>query len=148
MTFVKENTLPKKTTLLWQIRIILITFVLVALCLYFAKTFLFLKNVAVIIGALGIFLGVLYLPFYFRSYRIILNNDAIIVKYGILIKIDHIMPYKRMIYAQSFESPLAQVMGITALRLKAARSYLFIAEIDKESAQQIIDFLAEGDANE
>ena len=58
------------------------------------------------------------------------------------------MPYKRMIYAQSFETPLARIFGIAAVRLKAARSYLLVAEIEKEAAQTIIDFLAEGELNE
>ena len=144
----KENTLPKKTTLLWQVRIIIITFVLVAACLYFEPLFSFLKIAAIVIGIIGIILAFLYLPFFFKSYKIILSNDAVIVKFGIIVKIEHIMPYKRMIYAQSFETPLARIFGIAAVRLKAARSYLFVAEIEKEAAQTIIDFLAEGEPNE
>lgn len=148
MTKLKENTLPKKTTLLWQIRIIIITFILVAACLYFEPLFSFLKIFVIVIGIIGIILAFLYLPFFFKSYKIILSNDAVIVKFGIIVKIEHIMPYKRMIYAQSFETPLARVFGITAVRLKAARSYLLVAEIEKEAAQTIIDFLAEGELNE
>lgn len=144
----KENTLPKKTTLLWQVRIIIITFILVAACLYFEPLFSFLKIAAIIIGIIGIILAFLYFPFFFKSYKIILSNDALIVKFGIIVKIEHIMPYKRMIYAQSFETPLARIFGIAAVRLKAARSYLFVAEIEKEAAQTIIDFLAEGEPNE
>ncbi len=144
----KENTLPKKTILLWQFRIIIITFILVAACLYFEPLFSFLKIAAIVIGILGVILAFLYLPFFFKSYKIILSNDAVIVKYGIIIKVEHIMPYKRMIYAQSFETPLARIFGITAVRLKAARSYLLVAEIEKESAQSIIDFLAEGELHE
>lgn len=144
----KENTLPKKTTLLWQVRIIIITFILVAACLYFEPLFSFLKIAAIVIGIIGIILAFLYLPFFFKSYKIILSNDAVIVKFGIIVKIEHIMPYKRMIYAQSFETPLARIFGIAAVRLKAARSYLFVAEIEKEAAQTIIDFLAEGEPNE
>ena len=148
MTKLKENTLPKKTTLLWQIRIIIITFILVAACLYFEPLFSFLKIFAIVIGIIGIILAFLYLPFFFKSYKIILSNDAVIVKFGIIVKIEHIMPYKRMIYAQSFETPLARIFGIAAVRLKAARSYLLVAEIEKEAAQTIIDFLAEGELNE
>ena len=144
----KENTLPKKTTLLWQVRIIIITFILVAACLYFEPLFSFLKIAAIVIGIIGIILAFLYLPFFFKSYKIILSNDAVIVKFGIIVKIEHIMPYKRMIYAQSFETLLARIFGIAAVRLKAARSYLFVAEIEKEAAQTIIDFLAEGEPNE
>ncbi len=144
----KENTLPKKTTILWQVRLVLITFVLVALCFYFSSLLSVLKIAAVIIGGLGLLFTFLYLPFYFKTYKIILNNDAVIVKYGILIKVVHIMPYKRMIYAQSFETPLARIFGVAAVRLKAARSYLLVAEIEKDAVRSIIDFLAEGVRNE
>ncbi|MBO5211184.1 MAG: PH domain-containing protein [Clostridia bacterium] len=144
----KENTLPKKTTWLWFVRVILITFILVAICLYFTPLFSFLKIAAIVIGILGIIIAFLYLPFFFKTYKIILSNDAVIVKYGIFIKAEHIMPYKRMIYAQSFETPLARLWGVAAVRLKAARSYLLVAEIEKESARSIIDFLAEGESHE
>ncbi len=148
MKTVKENTLPKKTTWLWFIRIIVITFILVALCLYFTPLFAPLKIAAIVIGILGLIVAFVYLPFFFKTYKIILSNDAVIVKYGILIKVEHIMPYKRMIYAQSFETPLARILGVAAVRLKAARSYLLVAEIEKESARAIIDFLAEGESHE
>ncbi len=148
MKTVKENTLPKRTTLLWFVRVILITFILVMLCLYFAPLFSPLKIAAIVIGVLGVISAFVYLPFFFKTYKIILSNDAVIVKYGILIKVEHIMPYKRMIYAQSFETPLTRILGVTAVRLKAARSYLLVAEIEKESAQAIIDFLAEGESHE
>ena len=148
MKALKENTLPKKTTWLWILRILLVTFILVALCLYFTSLFSFLKIVAIVIGVLGLITSFIYLPFFFKTYKIILSNDAVIVKFGIFIKAEHIMPYKRMIYAQSFESPLARVLGVAAVRLKAARSYLLVAEIEKESARAIIDFLAEGELHE
>ena len=148
MKALKENTLPKKTTWLWILRILLVTFILVALCLYFTSLFSFLKIAAIVIGVLGLITSFIYLPFFFKTYKIILSNDAVIVKFGIFIKAEHIMPYKRMIYAQSFESPLARVLGVAAVRLKAARSYLLVAEIEKESARAIIDFLAEGELHE
>ena len=144
----KENTLPKKTIFLWMVRIVVLTFMLVAACLYFASLFNFLKLFAIIIGVLGLVLAFIYMPFFFKSYRIILTNDAVIVKFGILIKVEHIMPYKRMIYAQSFATPLARILGVAAVRLKAARSYLLVAEIEKSDVQAIIDFLAEGETHD
>ena len=144
----KENTLPKKTTWLWFVRMILITFMLVALCLYVASLFSILKIAAIVIGILGLILAFVYLPFFFKTYKIIISNDAVIVKYGILIKVEHIMPYKRMIYAQRFETPLARILGVAAIRLKAARSHLLVAEIEKDSAIAITDFLAEGESHE
>ncbi len=148
MKSLKVNTLPKKTILLWQVRLVITTFVLAALCFYFSELLTYLKIAAVVIAVLGLLVTFIYLPFFFKSYKIILTNDAVIVKYGILIKIDHIMPYKRMIYAQSLQTPLARIFGVAAVRLKAARSYLFVAEIENESVQSIIDFLAEGERSD
>ena len=96
---------------------------------------------------MGLLITFLYLPIFFKKYKIVLTNDAVVVKYGIFIKTEHIMPYKRMIYAQSFETPLARKFGIAAVRLKAARSYLLVAETEKQSVEAIIDFLAEGERN-
>ncbi len=144
----KENKLPKRTTLLWQLRFILLTFALVVLCLYFSKFFIYLKIAAMVLGGLGLIITFLYLPFFFKTYKITLIDDAVIVKFGIFIKIEHIMPYKRMIYAQSIATPLARAFGIAAVRLKAARSYLLVAEIENESVQSIMDFLAEGERND
>lgn len=143
----KENTLPKKTTILWQVRIISITLCLVALCFYFSNLFVYFKIAAIVIAVLGLLITFLYLPFFFKGYKIVLTNDAVVVKYGIFIKTEHIMPYKRMIYAQSFETPLARKFGIATVRLKAARSYLLVAETEKQSVEAIIDFLAEGERN-
>ena len=144
----KENTLPKKTLWLWMVRIVVITFILVAGCYYFAPLLTLLKIAAIVIGILGFVIAFIYLPILFKTYKIILSNDAVIVKFGVFIKAEYIMPYKRMIYAQSFETPLARILGVTAVRLKAARSYLLVAEVEKESARAIIDFLAEGESHE
>ena len=144
----KENKLPRKTTLLWQIRIILVTLVLVAGCLYFKSLFTPLTIIAIVIAAIGLFASLFYLPLYFKSYRIYLSEEAVIVKFGILIKFEHIMPYKRMIYAQSIATPLAKKLGLAAVRLKAARSYLFVVETEEKSVKAIIDFLAEGESHE
>ncbi len=144
----KENTLPKKSVWLWMVRIVVITFMLVAGCYYFAPLFSPLKIAAIVIGILGLIIAFGYLPLLFKTYKIILSNDAVIVKFGVFIKVEHIMPYKRMIYAQSFETPLARLLGVAAVRLKAARSYLLVAEVEKESARAIIDFLAEGESHE
>ncbi len=144
----KENTLPKKTTILWQVRIIFTTLCLVALCLVSSNFFVYFKIAAIVIAILGFLITFWYLPVFFKKYTIVLTNDAVVVKYGIFIKTEHIMPFKRMIYAQSIETPLARKFGIAAVRLKAARSYLNVAETEKSAVEAIINFLAEGERND
>ena len=66
---------------------------------------------------------------------------------GVFIKTTHIMPFSRLVYAQSFATPLAKRMGLSALTLKAARSSIIIPELNAEDVDYYIDFLAkEGEA--
>ena len=48
------------------------------------------------------------------------------------------MPFTRMIYTQTFTTPLAKKMGLTAVTLKAARSRIFLPEMTKEDAKAFI----------
>jgi len=96
---------------------------------------------AAVIGAIGILVALLYLPIFFKGYEILFKNEAIIINYGVFIKFSHIMPYTRLIYAQSFSTPLASIFGVTAVSLKAARSRVIIPEIKILDAKYIIDSL-------
>lgn len=141
MKKVKQNTLPKKSLLLWQLRVVMSTALLVAVCFSLWERFVFLGSVAVIIGVLGLILIAWYLPQFFKSYQIEFKGDAIIINSGVFIRVSHIMPYSRLIYAQSLASPLARIFGLSALALKAARSYVIIPEITQKDAFMIIDSL-------
>ncbi|MBE6787683.1 MAG: hypothetical protein E7537_04985 [Ruminococcaceae bacterium] len=133
--------LPKKTLFIWQIRVVMLTAVLVWLCLRYGGVIPFLKTFAVLIGAVGVLATAVYLPLFFKGYEILFKNEAIIINYGVLIKFSHIMPYTRLIYAQSFSTPLASLFGVTALSLKAARSRVIIPEMQNKDAKHIIDSL-------
>lgn len=136
-----DRALPKKTLLLWQIRVVMLTIALIAIMIYYAETMPFLNSVAVIVGILALVAVVWYLPKFFATYEIKLKGEAIIVNYGIFIKISHIMPYSRLIYAQSFSTPLARLFGVTALSLKAARSHVIIPEVNIDDAMKVIKSL-------
>ncbi len=136
-----DRTLPKKTLILWQIRVVMLTAILVGTALYYGKAMPFLNSVALILGFLALVCVVWYLPTFFNTFEIKLKGEAIIVDYGIFIKISHIMPYSRLIYAQSFSTPLARLFGVTALSLKAARSHVIIPEINSDDAMAVINSL-------
>lgn len=138
--------LPKKTMFLWQIRVVMLTTIFVWLCLRYSGIMPFLKTVAVIVGAVGVFMVAIYLPVFFKGYEILFKNEAIIINYGVFIKFSHIMPYTRLIYAQSFSTPLASLFSVTAVSLKAARSRVIIPEIENKDAKYIIDSLT-GEVN-
>lgn len=133
--------LPKKTLFLWQIRVVMLTALIVWLCLRYSTVLSLLKLVAIIVCAVGILLTFIYLPVFFKGYEILFKNEAILINYGVFIKFSHIMPYPRLIYAQSFSTPLASIFGVTALSLKAARSRVIILEIENKDAKHIIDSL-------
>ena len=143
----KENQLPKKTVTLWQIRIGLIGFILlVAVCAFGLLTRWVLLGGAVIAVMLAVFLF-WYLPRYFKSYEILFPKGAVVINRGVFIKTTHIMPFSRLVYAQSFATPLAKRMGLAALTLKAARSSIIIPEFNAEDVDYYINFLArEGEA--
>ena len=57
------------------------------------------------------------------------------------------MPFSRLVYAQSFATPLAKKMGLAALTLKAARSSIIIPELNSADVNYFIEYLTkEGEA--
>ena len=134
--------LPKRTLLLWQIRVVMLTTVLVGVCFYYKNAFPFISSVALIIAVIGLAAVVWYLPTFIKGYEIIFGNESVIINYGVFIKFSHIMPYSRLIYAQTFATPLARLFGTTALSLKAARSRVIIPEILLSDAKKIMDSLS------
>lgn len=137
----KQNTLPKRTLLLWQLRVLILNLICVSLCLFFSKDLEPLKSVALVISIIALCIIVFYLPAFFKSYEIMIKGEAVIINYGVLIKTTHIMPYSRLIYAQSFATPLARLMGVASLTLKAARGWILVPELCADKAQEIIDSL-------
>ena len=137
----KREVLPKRTLALWQIRVVMLTAVLVVCCLYFSKTLPFLNYVAIALGLLCLLVVAWYLPAFTKGHELLFQNEAVIINYGVFIKISHIMPYSRLIYAQTFATPLARILGVTALSLKAARSRVIIPEILLSDALEVLDSL-------
>mgnify|MGYP006974625796 CR=1 FL=1 len=139
------NKLPRKTLLLWQIRLAIINIIVLAVCFYFRWGFSWILPLYIVFTALCLLLIFLYLPKYIQSYSIKLMGDTVIIDCGVIIKTTQIMPYSRLIYSQTFTSPLAYKMGITAVSLKAARSRIIIPEIKKEDAQELITAISKGE---
>lgn len=138
----KDNLLPKRTALLWQIRIGGAGVIIIAaLCVLSFLTRWLLLAAAVLAVFLAIFLF-WYLPRYFKSYEICFPSGAIVINRGVFIKTTHIMPFSRLVYAQSYATPLARAMGLAALSLKAARSAIIVPELNAADVDYFIDFLS------
>lgn len=141
----KEFKLPKRTLLLWQIRITLL-WILLSLVFYLFsfkfETFLIILAVIAILSLLAIFL---YLPKYFSIFRIKCLKDAVVVENGIFVRRCHILPFSRLIYSQTLNTPLSKAFGVTAVTLKAARSFIFIPELLDEDSKEFLTVLVKGD---
>ena len=134
--------LPKETLLLWQIRVTVIFLLLITVLSVF---FSFTAWILIPIGAfilLCLFTALFYLPLYFKNYRLTVTKNAIVINSGVFLHFTHIMPYPRLIFANSFSSPLSSAFGLSGVILRAARGIIIIPEIKKELALQIINAIA------
>lgn len=133
--------LSKKTRILWQIRIILIFALLCAAVAVFSRFTLWFLLPAAVIAALGLIAAFVYVPFYFKSYKITVDGNSITISKGIFIKTMQIMPFPRLVFAQSYTTPIASAMNLKCVMLKAARGWILIPEIDGSDADFMLDNL-------
>ena len=84
------------------------------------------------------------MPFLFKTCKVILLKQGVVVERGVFFKNTHILPFSKLIYTQSYRSPIARMLGLTAVSLKAARSRVFIPEMNEEDAADLIVALSEG----
>ena len=143
----KEYILPKKTLLLWQIRG-LVFGVLLFLLAWILKDIVFLPIfVLKIIGIVDIVVTILtttiYMPFLFKTCKVMIINKGVVVQRGIIFKNTHILPFSKLIYAQTYRSPIALWFDLTAVSLKAARSRVFIPELKDSDARDFVKLISE-----
>lgn len=135
----KVKNLPEKTKYLWQIRCVAFYLLLIALCAYFYPYYKFLLFAGAVITVACIVSVLWYIPKFIGSYIIYFSKESVVIKRGVIIKTTHIMPFSRLIYTQTFTTPIAKLSGLTAVSLKAARSTLIIPEMSLEDAKQMIE---------
>lgn len=137
MTF----ALPKKTRILWQLRIVFAFALLCAAVAFFSRYTLWFLLPAAIIATFGLGFAFVYVPFYFKSYKIAVSDNSISVTKGVIIKTTQIMPFPRLVFAQSFTTPLSLLMKMKCVMLKAARGWMLIPEIENVNAEYLLDNL-------
>lgn len=141
----REFKLPKRTLLLWQIRVCLIWILLSSFCGLLMPDFKFFLILLFILTVLFVVVIFFYLPKYFSLFKIKCLKDAVVVENGIFIKRCHILPFSRLIYSQTINTPLSKLFGVTAVTLKAARSIILIPELIESDAKEFLTVLVEGD---
>ena len=142
----KERNVPKHTLRLWQLRVGIVSMLilLTILRLFFITIWSLLPTV--IIASLSIIVIFWYLPLFFSRYRIIYDNNSIEIQKGVFFKAIIIMPYPRLVYVSAFSSPFARYLGVSGAVLKAARGFIIIPEIEKDDIKELIK-IAAGERN-
>ncbi|MBP3626411.1 MAG: hypothetical protein J6J39_00015 [Clostridia bacterium] len=143
----KEYRLPKKTVVLWQLRLTVLCAVLLALVsltLFLSKWMLILLSTLFLVFILFI---AVFVPLHIKSYKIEVSRETVVINRGVIIRVNHILPFPRFIYAEKITSPIAAAMGVSALSLKVARGFILIPEMNKEDAEDII-WAISGEKNE
>lgn len=138
------SRLPEKTLTLWQIRFTAVFVCLIGVLAFFIRFSLWLLIPIVFLAVLGAVFILWFLPLYFKSFIITVDDTAIKVSRGVFIKLTNIMPYPRLVFAQSFSTPVARRFGLCGVTLRAARGLLVIPEMEKDDAKVLLDGLSGG----
>lgn len=130
--------LGRKTKTLWQIRAGVLFLLLSCAFLFFLRysPYYFIPlSVFAVIGVLAVFW---YLPKFFSKYSIFVGENSVVVTRGVFIETSHIFPLKRLVFAGGYSSPVARMLGLKGITLRAARANVFIPEIDEKYADELI----------
>lgn len=138
-----ELKLPKNTLTLWKLRALAATLLFLGLLSYFCHGYRWFLFAVLIIICLFEAIIFWYLPCLFKNYKIEYISGAVVVTYGVIIKTTHIMPFSKLIYAETMTSPMAKFLGLKAVTLKAARSRILIPELLSDDAERFVKTLAE-----
>lgn len=134
-------TLPNKTKTIWQIRMVFVISFLCFFIVLFGYKYSWGLLLLIPIAVIGLLVTFIYLPFYFKSYKITVQEDFISVSKGVIFKATNIMPYPRLIFVQSISTPLSSLFKMKIILLKAARGWLFLPEIENISAEFLLDHM-------
>ncbi len=134
---------PKNTLFLWQLR------VFIALMLFIAVTswiwvltpyFTVIAAAAVLVAAFFVFF---YIPKYIREYSITLGENALILKSGVFVHHERIMPYPRLVYTERQQTLLARGFRVSGLILRATRAVTITIEFGNRDVAEILEAMSE-----
>lgn len=129
---------PKSTLFIWQIRVVVMLTLFLALLswVWFLTSYFLL--IAAFLTAICIMLALLYLPKYFKNYSLSMTNNAIVIKSGVIVQHERVMPTPRLIYTERYRTPLARAFGVSGLILHATRAATFTAELSDADITEIL----------
>lgn len=135
----KTYTLPKRTILLWRLRVTLLCSILIFLFLRLPLNSIWNWFLCGLVFLIFIFLNFWYLPKFIKSCKITVSDGSVIIKRGVIIENCHILPFSRLIHTQTIATPLARLFSLETVLLKAARFRIFVPELSFSDAQDLIE---------
>ncbi len=133
-----EFKFGRKTLFLWQLRV---GAAFAALTLFFALLAaysIYLYIPAALAVLLGVILIFCYLPAFFSRYKVFVGKTSVVVTRGVFVVKSHIMPFKRLVFAGGYSTPLARLFRLEGITLRAARATVIMPEIECDAARRLI----------
>lgn len=134
--------LPTVTKVLWCIRIFLVFLILGVAVFFIRPSALPVKIIVLVIAGLAFSVCFVYLPFFFKSYRVEVRQKSITVRFGVIIHFKVIMPHKRTVYLEQFSFPADRLFGVSGLLIHATRGACPVLQLKEKDIEQIKEGVA------
>ncbi len=129
---------PKSTIFLWQMRFVVMLTVLLALVSWIWYINSYFIIFAIVLSILCVTVTFLYIPLYFKQYSLTICDNAVIIKSGVFVRHERIMPNPRLIYTERYRTPVSRAFGVSGLVLRATRAATFTAELSDADITEIL----------
>lgn len=129
-------SVPNQTVRIYKIRFLCLglTVLAFATCLFWqTKTYRAVFFVVFCVFTVGFW----YLVNRLRGFTLQISESAVIIKYGVLIKAQKILPFSCISHITLWQTPLNKKAGVCGVVLKSAPNSTFIPEILLSSAIEI-----------
>lgn len=130
-------TPPKTTRILWQCRT---AFFLVMLCIVFVafcRISLWIILPTSIVFSIGSVFIFLYIPLWFKNYKIIKNVDGLCIIKGVFLKTTVFVPNLRIAVLKTITTPITSILKLELVVLKVSRGLIIIPELDKRTLKTL-----------
>ncbi len=135
-------SLTLKTQLLWFVRTLIIGAAFVAAECWLLYPSKICGYAAAATAILTVFVGGVALPLFIRSYKISVKKGCLVVTKGIIIRNTDIMPFPRLVFGAGYRTPLARLLKLEGVVLRAARGLIIIPEMKRNDAQYLLNTLS------
>lgn len=137
MTFV----IPKKTLVLWRLRVACVFGVLCAVCVVFCRISMWFILPTVIVFAIGSVFVFAFLPKWFKNYKITVSDSVLCISKGVFFKTTSIVPVLRIAFVKTFTTPITSFLKLRCAILKVTRGWIFVPELEDKMVEKLLDVI-------